>query len=219
MEKLVRRYKGSKKIDSLKNKLKIDELQNDFYKKIVVESVLQHYGYKTTCLDLVDNVWVALWFGFYKYVENKGYSSGRYATYIPRIARDYECYFSGYTHYQYIILFAIDEKLNVRGEIHDKPKKNYAVDLREALPSIFIRPHAQHAWILKSYNTLMDERSDFANNVIGILRFKSNDVKKWLGNSELLSQNMLFPDPVADYGYDALLAENLIPKIIRFYTT
>lgn len=41
----------------------------DLYKRLTIESALQHYGGKTYCVDFVDNHWTALWFGLYKWDE------------------------------------------------------------------------------------------------------------------------------------------------------
>jgi hypothetical protein len=43
--------------------------QRYFYKQVVVESMLQHYGVRTHCQDFVDNHWTALWFGLYELVK------------------------------------------------------------------------------------------------------------------------------------------------------
>lgn len=37
----------------------------------VVESLLQHYGGSTRCMDFVDNHWIALWFGLYQWVPEQ----------------------------------------------------------------------------------------------------------------------------------------------------
>ena len=40
------------------------------YRGMLVESVLQHYGAHTYCMDFVDNHWCALWFGLYTFENN-----------------------------------------------------------------------------------------------------------------------------------------------------
>lgn len=39
--------------------------------RVVIESMLQHYGSSTRCMDFVDNHWIALWFGLYQWVSTK----------------------------------------------------------------------------------------------------------------------------------------------------
>lgn len=43
-----------------------DMIDRSFYKRYVVESMLQHYGVRTNFQDFVDNHWTALWFGLYE---------------------------------------------------------------------------------------------------------------------------------------------------------
>lgn len=41
------------------------------YRKMILEATLQHYGAKTFCVDFVDNHWTALWFGLYRWNQEK----------------------------------------------------------------------------------------------------------------------------------------------------
>lgn len=51
------------------------------YQKVIIESVIQHYGGNTFCMDFVDNHWCALWFGanqfesghYYRRTDDDGY--------------------------------------------------------------------------------------------------------------------------------------------------
>lgn len=45
-------------------------LFDSFFDAAFHEPLLQHYGLKTTWLDLVDNVWVALWFACHNALSN-----------------------------------------------------------------------------------------------------------------------------------------------------
>lgn len=187
------------KKDAEENKIKFNELNDKWKKQAVAEGIIQHYAGRTTCLDLVDNVWTALWFGYHKYTELKEYYSGRYAAYKPRFGEN------EVDKYQYVMLFAVENKVDIRSDKEMEPDTNYVIDLREALPSIFIRPHSQHAWLLRSNKRVITEENNYANNVIGILRIETKAVEKWLGDGELMSIGNLFPSPGYDYGYDALL--------------
>lgn len=82
------------------------------------------------------------------------------------------------------------------------------IDLRQALPSVFLRPHAQHAYAIRrkvhgDHNDV--ESYDLAHAVIGVLKIRIDRVNEWLGEGHLLSQDNLFPPPAYDYGYDLLL--------------
>ena len=116
------------------NYFKLDDPEINGWKKyqeIVIESVLQHYGAKTYCMDFVDNHWCALWFGLYRFNPN--------GTYIKRSDR---------TGYIYIFLYLADTNgANIRGlYIGDEI---YTVDLRKAIPSYFLRPASQHGWVVR----------------------------------------------------------------------
>src|SRR5215210_2481749 len=51
----------------------------------MTEPLLQHYGIRTSWIDLVDNVWVALWFACYRaYPAGK---TGKYLHFEKRLAR------------------------------------------------------------------------------------------------------------------------------------
>lgn len=117
--KYVQKINGLKSINSFKN-----------YERIILEPMLQHYGIKTPYLDLVDNVWVALWFALHQ-------AKSRFIN-----SHEYVYYFENLNPYSYILLVAIDaitvsEKYCgvYEGEI------TKLVDLRKALPSYFLRPH------------------------------------------------------------------------------
>ena len=211
MEKLIRHFKNMMN-EKMASMLRLLRLENEWQKNLLIESVLQHYSRGTTCLDLVDNVWTALWFGYHEYVEGK-YKAGIYVTYKPRseFARS-GCLVD---EYQYILLFTVAARINIRQKGVMKPLYNYVIDLREALPSIFVRPHAQHAWILKSNKVLMDKDNNFANNVIAALRIRTKDACEWLGNGKSLEINSLFFSPIFDYGYDTLLEKD--GNIARYY--
>ena len=79
--------------------------------------------------------------------------------------------------------------------------------MRQALPSIFLRPHAQHGLVIKKkphHGTVCDY--DMSDTVIGILKIRIDRTIQWIGNGQLLSQDNLFPAPAYDHGYDMLLS-------------
>jgi FRG domain len=98
------------------------------------EPLLQHYGLATTWIDLVDNIWVALWFACHK-----AHASGKRSQYLH-----FETRLPGQTpdDFAYILLIAVDsEPGGAPGLL--KGKSTELVDLRVTCPSIFLRPHAQ----------------------------------------------------------------------------
>lgn len=171
---------------------------NDKKNRLIVESVMQHYGVNTYCLDAVDNHWIALWFGQFKFDPISTDDGQKIGTYIRRTSK------SKKEKYQYVILIAADGNIDQAGYKYGNNVSS--IDLRKALPSTFLRPHAQHAIMLKKRNKRKNTNWDFAGDVVGILRFKIETVTKWLGEGELLSQKSLFPSVDEDDGYKALLS-------------
>ena len=81
------------------------------------------------------------------------------------------------------------------------------VDLRRALPSVFLRPGAQHGWTVKmNSNKKNMSRGDysFAKDVVAILRIPLSLADELIGGA-LLSQENLFPPADYDQRYRILL--------------
>lgn len=157
------------------------------YQSVLIESVLQHYGASTYCMDFVDNHWCALWFGLHKFVDNH---------YIKRSGPDEKLYIYFY--------LADTNSACVRGMYIGED--TYTVDLRKALPSTFSRPAAQHGWIVRKQRR---EKCNYDDRVIGVVEVNADDAAKWLGEGELLSQDNFFPDYFHDQGYMVLLSRQI----------
>lgn len=191
--------------------LKIDkkDIDNQRYK---IEGMLQHYGIPTRFIDVVDNHWVALWMGLYKAKKFK--QRNEYFHYIQRsvpvvdIVRGEKSPDDAL--YQYVLLMAVPFSENRSFSGLQTSEDYIEVDLRQALPSIFLRPHAQHGLVLKRKVHGQDvgrssDDYDMASTVIGIIKVRIDNVREWIGNGALLTQENLFPPPGYDYGYDLLL--------------
>jgi len=76
------------------------------------------------------------------------------------------------------------------------------VDLRKALPFYFLRPHAQHAYMIKKK---VDYPVDYSDLIIGVAQIPTRLAFKWLGSNDLLTVNSLFPAAYFDSGYKLLL--------------
>lgn len=176
----------------------------------LIEGVLQHYGVKTRYVDVVDNHWVALWMGQYKRICNKGVN-----TYYTFNQREFSLMDYISTEkvepkdlYQYILLIAVPHKRSYIGDGISVSKDCIVVDLRQALPSTFLRPHAQHGLLIrKRPGEQTDDVNlhDLTSNVVGILKIRIDRVRQWLGDGELLTQANLFPAPAFDHGYANLI--------------
>ena len=77
----------------------------------------------------------------------------------------------------------------------------YTVDLRKALPSIFLRPCSQHGWIVRG----IDKNYDFNKNIACVIRMSVSLAMEMLGNGTLLSQENFFPPYTVDQGLKILL--------------
>lgn len=193
--------------DRFSNFIKVDCSKRE--SKLVVESTLQHYGVPTHCVDVVDNHWIALWFGLNQAIKRK--SINTYIQYIRRkidvldIALDpAKLNTNPETAYQYMILIASDYHQNVNQGVSITDDM-ITIDLRTALPSTFLRPHAQHGWVIRKVTHKPDDNYDLSKNVVAIVRLRIDHVNEWLGSGDLLSVNNLFPAPAFDQGYDVLL--------------
>lgn len=162
------------------------------FPKSVLIATLQHYGIKTPQIDVVDNVWIALWFAaneFHSTIIN----STEHIVVTPSTQK-----------FGYIYLIASDAvKSNPKeGRGIYKGTNTMLIDLRSALPSYYLRPHAQHAYMLSKKDS--SER-DYSDLVVGIAKIPIDKINKWIGNTELLSVNTLFPSAYYDFGYQVLL--------------
>lgn len=195
---------------------------------IKVEGILQHYGLPTRYLDLVDNHWVALWIGNNRFEEKRW--KNKYCHFVQRelLFEDVASTAGSFpledkNLYQYILLLALQYPASNEEGISIS-NNHIIVDLRQALPSVFLRPHAQHGLVTR--NKVSTETSvdcyDMSSSVVCILRLRIDRVSRWLGTGLMLTQDNLFPPAGNDCGYDLLLSRNDIftkPKfqIARFF--
>lgn len=162
------------------------------------EALLQHYGLKTTWIDLVDNIWVALWFACHN-AKSVG-PCGEYLHFERRLPR------TDPTGKAYVLLVAADAVApdNKHPGLYAGPNTEL-IDLRIAAPSVFVRPHAQHGLLMRRKGDTVQRPTDYSNQIRGILEIDLADALEWLGNSTALSTHSLFPPPSYDNGYGNLL--------------
>lgn len=160
------------------------------------EAVLQHYGLRTRWLDVVDNIWVALWFACHKAI-----TEGRHHEFLHFERRQKRK--DGDFAFIYLIESANTPVPLNPGYFQDA--NSSTIDLRIACPSHFIRPHAQHGLLVRSLENPSAPSLDYGNLISGIVRIDLDDALDWLGNGYILSAHSLFPPPVYDFGYRELL--------------
>lgn len=174
---------------------------------LVMEAMLQHYGYSTHFIDVVDNHWIALWFGLNKFVRIKNLKE--YCFYEERKVNPIELINAKPDAkddiYQYMILVAVDNNAAPVERGIYIGNDMITIDLRSSLPSMFLRPHAQHGLAIKRNRHETHASFDISENVIAIIRLRIDKVATWIGSGSLLSNENLFPSPAFDYGYEVLL--------------
>lgn len=117
--------------------------------------------------------------------------------------------------FSYIFLIATDAMDETGTSGVYKGNETELVDLRKAAPSIFLRPHLQHAYTIKGNESM---NYDLSNRVTAIAEFPTNLGLEWLGTNALLTTRALFPSVQYDIGYRQLLSEYQVqPGNIKTY--
>jgi len=164
------------------------------------EPLLQHYGIRTTWLDVVDNIWVALWFACHT-AKAIGWPE-EYLHFEKRIPNH-----RGDEEYAYILLLASANATSLPGKPgHFRDERSETVDLRVAVPSQFVRPHAQHGLLVRRLSKTGQPVSDNLPLHVGTIRVRLAAALDWLGSASTLTSHCLFPPAYYDYGYRELLA-------------
>ena len=186
-----------------------------------IEPLLQHYGIKTSWLDLVDNLWVALWFGLYKF--NSITLQNHEHVHISSSPLD---------EYAYLFLLVVDAQEEISEQKDGNSYKipgvysgdaTKLVDLRKAVQSYYLRPHAQHALMMQKKQILTNKPLkqsdvDYSDFIVGIAKIPVRVGLDWIGRNGLLSMQSLFPLTYYDHGYCRLLEYyNVDPTAISTY--
>lgn len=175
------------------------DIENDTPKDLrVVTPLLQHYGIKTEWIDIVDNIWVALWFGFHHFSSER--IGNHEHIYISKA--DNENTDSEYVYILLILSDATNEKKDIRGLYMGE--ETTLIDLRKALPSSYLRPHCQHGLVFKRKNITASADIDLSEYVVGAAKIQRHLVRQWLHGGDLLSVQSLFPSMNFDNGYKHL---------------
>lgn len=163
--------------------------------RAVIEPLLQHYGVKTRWLDVVDNIWVALWFACFKQV-----TVGRYAHHVRRSPTS-----EGLGARAYIVIFQTEQLIDTGVPGYRVGPRTRMVDLRYNVPSVYLRPHAQHGSLIARARTGGDPLGGLDDSVAGVIEVDLADALTWLGDGSMSSAGTLFPSASFDEGYRRLL--------------
>ena len=163
--------------------------------RAAIEPLLQHYGLRTRWLDVVDNVWVALWFACHSQHTN-----GRFAYHLRRSVAT-----EGATAKAYIAVLDTGALRATDIPGYRVGPRSRVVDLRYAVPSVYLRPHAQHGLLIAPPKLPPKATGTLTGLVGSVIEVSLNDALEWLGAGAMLSTFVLFPPAARDEGYRRLL--------------
>ncbi len=167
----------------------------------IIEGLLQQYGVATSWLDVVDNLWIALWFACHRAISynNDLHSWCHYQRRVPNNE-------SNLDRFAYVLLIQMPQgtqETMVPGLL--KSKQAECIDLRCAIPSYYIRPHIQHGLLIRKLSLRGRVFPKMDDMLVGIIKIRLCDALQWLGDSCMLSASNLFMSPVLDRGFGELL--------------
>ncbi|OLS25146.1 MAG: hypothetical protein HeimC3_15900 [Candidatus Heimdallarchaeota archaeon LC_3] len=129
------------------------------------EAILQHYGFYTRYLDLVDDIATALWFASTD-LENRSFSVDQYC---------------------YVFVYGVSWDKKISNGVFDG-RHQRLVNLREASIPEALRPHAQQAWAMTDLELLTTKTelktsiySDFRKYLLCVLQIPMERVVRYLG--------------------------------------
>ena len=88
---------------------------------------------------------------------------------------------------------------------HYRDGRSETIDLRVAVPSHFVRPHAQHGLLVRKLSKNGLPVCDCGALHVGTIRVDLAAALEWIGSAATLTSHSLFPPAYYDYGYRELL--------------
>lgn len=158
-----------------------DDLPYGRFHRSNVGALLQHYGAKTPWIDLVDNLYTALWF----------------ATHEHRSDHDNRSYYvRAPSEFGWVVLVGTR---TIDGE------SLRCIDLRKHHSSMNVRLHAQHGISAASQDDWEPPtRVDYETYVVARVRVPND--RRFRVNGHLASPRFLFPSPQLDESFNILLS-------------
>ena len=192
-----------KVLDVFLNKIRTDKKALRAVSDYTQEALLQHYGIKTTWIDVVDNIWVALWFACH-HAKSVVRGQEEYLHFEKRIPHQNSK--AAEPDYAYILLVESAYFEPVVGQPgHYKDNRSETIDLRIAAPSQFVRPHAQHGVLVRQLSKAGLPVSNFKSLHAGTIRVNLSSALDWMGSGATLTCHAIFPPAYYDHGYRELL--------------
>lgn len=178
--------------------------------RAVAEPLLQHYGIRTRWLDVVDNIWIALWFACHTQ-STAGLRHAFHARRSPdseRVAAERSSTGQASESQTPMAYVAVIDTGSLRptgipGYLIGHEAR--IVDLRYAVPSVYVRPHAQHGLLVAPAKLQAGEDGALTQHVAAYIEITLNDALAWLGSGMMTSPFVLFPPAASDHGFRRLL--------------
>ena len=197
--------------DCIDSVLKLPPFDGLKISREAIEGMIQQYGGLSRWIDVVDNIWIALWFACHRAwtasdiaetdkAKAHNHSPMQYVHYERRVPGLEKCS----NRYAYIVLIGVEERLNLKKPGLYKSQRDELLNLRQALPSQFIRPHAQHGWLVRRRKGkgYVKDLKDMSH---GIIKMPLEIALDWLGTSKAFSVDSIFPPPAFDTGWRDLM--------------
>lgn len=158
-----------------------------------LEGLFQQYCGGTRWLDVVDNLGIALWMATKTYQRGTGTDGAPFWT-VKNVEEASEN-----SHFVILYLISIRGTEQQHRGLYATEEGSHLLDLREALPSRFLRPHAQHAALLKHDPEVDDGNLEYVGVRVPL------DLALRCSAGELLDVPALFPESSDDYGFAGFL--------------
>jgi hypothetical protein len=154
-------------------------------------ALLQHYGIRTPWIDLVDNLFIALWFATRERSQKEPFR------YVKRSAKDYG----------WIYFIQVEDPPNKKfaqeGEGIITGKRTMWCDLRCYQTSLSLRAHTQHG-IFASRNRWDETNYDLDEFVVATVKFPITSAFTQTSDFNIFSMGYMFPSPYYDHTYKIL---------------
>lgn len=202
--------------------------------RAAIEPLLQHYGIATRWIDVVDNIWVALWFAAHTQVNEDQFAhharrspaqerSTHYRKQAKVSQSDGNSAASGpspddWEPFAYVAVLQTGPIGATTIPGYSVGQETRVVDLRACVPSTYLRPHAQHGILMAPFNLDATSPGSLAHNLVAYFEIRLEDALDWLGEGAMLSPFVLFPPATMDDGYRWLTSADAAPKILGHIT-
>lgn len=177
-----------------------------------LEGLFQHYEGSTRWLDVVDNLQIALWMATRDYIRAAD-SSSPPVSLVGELEAENEPQSD-----VYVYLFGFSNLRDVFPGLRATPRNSFLLDLREALPARFLRPHAQHSALIKHDPSLTGDRGEDKSLLYAILKVPYDVALSCCGGA-LLTVSAIFPSVDDDRGFaqlDGLIRSRLLAAAQEF---